>query len=841
MIYRNEKTKNISFPLGGIGAGCIGLAGNGALVDFEIFNRPNKNSHNGYSHFALSVRDGDRVQAKVLQGDTCEPLIGRSGGLNGSDFGHGANEFSMAGFPHFKEAEMEGKFPVALLSLSEEGFPVLAKLRALSPFIPQDDFHSSLPVAFFEWELENITDRELDISLAFTICNPAPSAFNEAISEGGISGVFLKNAGVTKEEIEYCELCAVTDHRDSVVEAFWYRGNWCDGQTMYWNAFSKGDRLPERTYDTPGKRDHAVLATYASLAPRGKKKIRFVLSWNVPNAYNYWRPYKDENGKDISWKNYYATKFESAVDSAKYALSRFDELSEKTERFADALQNSSLPAPAIDAISANLSVLRSPTVLRYEDGTLWGWEGCNERSGSCEGSCQHVWNYAYALPFLFPSLERTLRENTMRYGLMKNGATHFRIPLPLGREAKLFRACLDGQMGEVIKCYREWKISGDDDWMRAHAADVFRMLEYAWSEENPDRWDADKDGVLEGRQHHTLDVELFGPSSWMQGFYLLALDCAAQIADFVGEEKKAEEYREIYEKGREWTNENLFNGEYFYHRVDLADRAMLDRFGAAEYWNAETRQIKYQVGEGCIIDQMLSDFHALLIGRPGVFDPEKKKTALTSLYRNNFKESMREIANMWRNFAVDDEAGMLICTYPEGAKKPAIPISYCEECMTGFEYAAAVLMIANGFVTEGETMVKAIRDRYDGEKRNPWNEIECGSNYARSMASFALLSVYSGFSFDMTTKHIGFSPISKKGGNYLFSIAETWGNACITPEKHTLSVYGKGLPLASYGLPLGKTVLVVKADGKPIPFRTERYRVAFDPVVIEKTLEIEIV
>jgi hypothetical protein len=150
-------------------------------------------------------------------------------------------------------------------------------------------------------------------------------------------------------------------------------------------------------------------------------------------------------------------------------------------------------------------------------------------------------------------------------------------------------------------------------------------------------------------------------------------------------------------------------------------------------------------------------------------------------------------------------------------------------------------MIANGFVNEGETMVKAIRDRYDGEKRNPWNEIECGNNYARSMASFALMTVYSGFSFDMTTKHIGFSPISKKGGSYLFSIAETWGNACITPEKHTLSVYGKGLPLASYGLPLGKTVLVVKADGKPIPFRAERYRVVFDPIVIEKTLEIEIV
>ena len=839
MLYQNEKTKNISFPLGGIGAGCIGLAGNGSLIDWEIFNRPNKNSYNRYSHFALSARDGDQTFAKVLHGDTIAPLLGGCDGSSGHGFGHGVNEFSMEGFPHFKNVTFEGRFPVAALSFSDAGFPVLARLRALSPFIPQDDFHSGLPLAFFDWELENKTDRELEISLAFSLCNPAPVSFNEAVSSDGVSGIFLKNAGVGREEIGYSELCAVSDHEDCVCEAFWYRGSWADEQTMYWNAFSRGERLPERTYDTNGSFDHATLATYATLAPHEKKKIRFVLSWNVPNVYNYWSPYKDENGKDITWKNYYATKFESALDSAKYALSRFDEFSEKTEAFADALQNSTLPAAVIDAVSANLSVLRSPTVLRFEDGSLWAWEGCNEQAGSCEGSCQHVWNYTYALPFLFPSLERTLRENTMHYGLLENGATRFRIELPLGRKMQFSRSCLDGQMGEVFKCYREWKISGDGDWMRAHASEVFRMLEYAWSEENPDRWDADKDGVLEGRQHQTLDVELFGPSSWLQGFYLLALDCAAEIADFVGDAKRAEEYRALYESGRKWTNENLFNGKYFYHRLNLADKAMLDRFDAADYyWNAEAEQIKYQVGEGCIIDQMLADFHSVLIGRPAVFDEEKKKTALTSLYRNNFRESMRDVANMWRNFAVGDEAGMLICTYPEGVERPAIPTSYCEECMTGFEYAAAALMIANGFSSEGERMVSAIRDRYDGEKRNPWNEIECGSNYARSMASFALLPIYSGMRFDMEKKHLGFAPLSKDGGEFMFSIGTSWGSVSVSKEKHTLSILGNPLALASYGFAQGKRVRAAMVDGKKISFRQSNAQISFAPVEIEKTLEI---
>ena len=56
MIYEKQKTKNISFPLGGIGTGCIGLSGNGELRDWEIFNRPNKNVGNGYSHFAIKAK-----------------------------------------------------------------------------------------------------------------------------------------------------------------------------------------------------------------------------------------------------------------------------------------------------------------------------------------------------------------------------------------------------------------------------------------------------------------------------------------------------------------------------------------------------------------------------------------------------------------------------------------------------------------------------------------------------------------------------------------------------------------------------------------------------------------
>lgn len=830
MLYQNEKTKNISFPLGGIGTGCIGLAGNGELSDFEIFNRPNKNAKHGYTHFAIKAITKDTTCAKVLQGDTAINLTGRNGG-----FGYGPESQSMAGYPHFRNVSFDGFFPIAKLCFTDPDFPVPVRLTAFNPFIPHNEYDSSLPAAFFEWEIENTTNDRIDFALAFSVYNPSPMSKN--YKEDGGCGLVLENGKNSKDEIGYHELCILCDGDDTSLQPYWYRGSWMDSITTYWKNFAELDRIPERDYPEPGKNDHGTLSAYFTLDAGEKKKLRFVFSWYVPNQYNYWKPCKDENDKDVIWKNYYATQFNGALSVARYSLSNFDRLLSETERFTEALMSSSLPPSALDAVSANLSVLKSPTVLRLEDGSLWGWEGVSSTVGSCEGSCQHVWNYAYALAFLFPALERSLRENTFKYALKENGESAFRIALPVGRNSHGFRPCIDGQMGEVIKCFREWKFSGDTQWLKNHSEKIFSMLEFAWSEENRDKWDIDCDGVLEGRGHHTLDVELFGPSSWLQGFYLLALDCAAEMADALGENKRADKYREIYARGRAWTNENLFNGEYFIQKVNLEDKSAVDKFDAGNYWNSESGEIKYQIADGCIIDQMLSDYHAALIGMNGVFDKEKKDRALDSLYKYNYKPSMREVTNMWRNFALNDESGTVICSYPKGAKVPAIPIPYCEECMTGFEYSLGALMIAEGKINEGENIVSAVRERYNGENRNPWNEIECGNNYARSMASFSLLPIYSGFSFDMTRGRIGFSPVIQAPSKFMFSVKNTYGTVEFADKKVTLNILASPLSLREF-CHSGRACSV-KVDGNSIEFTSEDGRVSFDDTIIEKTLEVE--
>ena len=511
-----EKTRNISFPLGGIGTGCISLTGNGELNDWEIFNRPCKNTRFGYSHFAVKAVYQDKTFAKVLQGDTNENLIGTRDHTCPGGFDFGPRVSSLAGFPHFRKVGFDGEFPFARLCCEDETFPAIVRLCAFNPLIPHDDFNSSLPAAFFEWEIENTKDEEIEYGIALSAPNPTPVGTNQVLD----NGCFLHSKAKNPDETDFYDLSILTDGGETAVQAYWYRGPWQDNITTYWNNFTQCARMPERNYTQASGWDHATVVAYIRVAAKEKKKIRFVLAWNAPTQYNYWSAYKDENGKDITWKNYYATKFENSLATAKYALENFESLLDKTQSFSNALQNSSMPDFVIDAISANLSVLKSSTVLRLEDGSFWGWEGVHDRIGLCEGSCQHVWNYAYALPFLFPNLERSMRENTMRHGTYEHGKTTFRVPLPLGRRIEEeFRSCLDGQMGEVFKCYREWKFSGDIEWLKARADSIFSMLEYAWSKDNPDKWDENCDGILEGRQHHTLDMELFGPSSWLQGFY----------------------------------------------------------------------------------------------------------------------------------------------------------------------------------------------------------------------------------------------------------------------------------------------------------------------------------
>ena len=421
MLYTGAHLNQISFPLGGIGTGSIGLAGNGSLVDWEIFNRPAKGSLNPYTCFAIKAEfPCGKTVAKILQGDFTGNLTGQYSPSGVSSFGHGPDSLGMHGYPHFRKVRFDGQFPVATLTFEDEDFPAKVVLKAFNPFIPLDAFHSSIPAAFFEIRIQS-QDDNIRYTVLLNMGNPFPSGINEVIENEHYTAVKLSHFGKQKTDLDYGDLTVAVDATDGICQEYWYRGNWSqDKVTTFWHEFSTAP-LKNRHYNTPAFRDVCSVGAVRTLSHGEKAKLRFVITWNVPNNYNYWRPSKDETGRDISWKNYYATVFADSTASCSYSLQNWDLLYKQTDRFRKVLHNSTLDKAVIDAVSSTLSVLKSPTVLRLEDGTFYGWEGLHERTGSCEGTCTHVWSYAYALCFLFPELERSLRETEFRFDTDPDG------------------------------------------------------------------------------------------------------------------------------------------------------------------------------------------------------------------------------------------------------------------------------------------------------------------------------------------------------------------------------------------------------------------------------------
>jgi non-lysosomal glucosylceramidase len=825
-VYTGERLKYISFPLGGIGTGSVSLTGSGRLIDWSIRNRPAINQFNGYSHFAIKAeQDGKLLDARVLNGPYEGIPSGSPSARKFDGFGFGANRDSMAGVPHFDDVSFIGRFPVAEIEFHHASFPGRVRMTAFSPFIPHNDRDSSMPVALFEFSIENNTGAPIDYTFGSTLGNyGCDSGVHTFSRKNGLSILHFTSADPGSPE-QRGDLAIVTDGDDVEHVDYHFRGQWFDSLARYWREFAQAGRLRELRYEKPRavrnmfqQPEHGTLAVRIRVMPGEMRQVRFTISWNYPFGSIYWFD-RDQPGSPPfagtppTWKNYYATQWTDSAASGADAFKRWETLEAQTFAFRDSLFGSSLPPEIIDAVSGTLGILRSATLIRLEGGEIWGWEGQHIQEGSCEGSCTHVWNYQQALANLFPALERTLRETELTYNQLPNGGLTFRQRLPLGSGFDIIGPCADGHFGAIVKVYREWKNLGDDTWLKRYWPNIRRAIEYTWLPDNPDKWDPHKTGVLWGRQHHTLDMELFGPSSWLTTMYLAALRAAAIMADAMSDREFATECRDLAAKGGAYVDRELFNGRYYAQKLDLSDRSVLTPFDQHRkagvlnepfmeaYWSEEYGEIKYQIGEGCLTDQILGQWHADIAGLGDLLAPNNVQTALKTVFDENYRPSLRDHFNPCRIYAYEDESGLLNCTWPEGTTKPALPVPYAEEVWTGLEYMMASHLIQRGLVDEGLTVVRAARARHDGSRRNPWNDMECGSYYIRALSSYALINAYAGLSFDQRCGEIGFRPARPGDGAYFWSAGRGWGVVELAGSTVTLKVKGGELAVSKLRLP----------------------------------------
>ena len=480
--------------------------------------------------------------------------------------------------------------------------------------------------------------------------------------------------------------------------------------------------------------DRPLVSTVTSrftLEPGASRDVTFLLTWHFPNLHT-------------EYGVMYANWFSDAIDVARRLAANLDRLRRETLLFCDTYyRETTLPWWLVSRLMMPISTLATGTCQWWRNGRFWGWEGV----GCCTGTCTHVWNYAHGHARLFPELARSTRSmQDLGAGFdNQSGLVGF-------RSNRAYAA--DGQAGTILKCYREHLTSEDDEFLRSHWPRIKMALEYLI------RRDANSDGVLEDSQHNTFDINFHGPNTFVGALYLAALRAGQRMAELMNEPATAARYQAIFESGRTWTSQNLFNGEYFEQRIP------------------SDKEYDWQYGSGCLSDQLFGQNWAHVLGLGYVYPPEQVRSALRAVYKYNWAPDIgpaNEQHKPERWFARPGEGGLFTCTWPRGGR-PDKPVRYRDEVWTGIEYQAAAGMIWEGLVDEALVLVRALDQRYDGTHHNPWNEVECGDHYARALASWGVLTALAGFEYDGPAGRLTISPrVQQDDFACFFIAAEGWG------------------------------------------------------------------
>jgi uncharacterized protein (DUF608 family) len=507
-----------------------------------------------------------------------------------------------------------------------------------------------------------------------------------------------------------------------------------------------------------------------ALPTQGRAVLTFVIAWYFPNRYvshdNFGAP-RDYGHSRFWLGNAYASRLYDVEDVIDHWCSRRDELTAASSTWASVIYGATLPDWLADSLGAQASLIRSPTCFQAEDGTFFGFEGSLGDAtgnwnatvgGSCPLNCNHVWNFEQAVSRMFPRLERTMRDAELLCAQAPDGSIPHRIVSPLYlpqfRDEPIggpVRPALDGMLGAPLKVYRELRLGGSEAWLGRLWPRLMRLFEYVQT-----RWDADGDGVLEGDQPTTFDVSLVGKNMFIGALWLAALRAGEELAAIVGDREAATRLRALFDRGTVAYDHALWSGEYYVQELPV---------GSSD---------PYQVGTGLLSSQLLGQWWADQLDLGPLLEPGHVTATIRAILHHNFIRGFDDVPRTGRPFADAQDAGLLNCTWPHGGR-PAIPLRYCDEVWTGVEYQVAAQAITHGLEDEGLALVRAVRDRYDGTRRNPYNEIECGDHYARAMSGWTVLEALNGLRYDADRALLHVVRISESISRLPFVSGLAWG------------------------------------------------------------------
>jgi len=817
--FTPESHPHVVMPLGGLGTGNVGIGADGGLRQWQLQNTGNHLGEAPWSFFALRVNQiepplddvrilqseavlGDRPMTPLVTDNVIpawqRDLVGRVGG--------------------FTDVEMQACYPRAELTFTQPGLPLVVRQIAQTPISPIDVDASELPVVMFDFELTNVGQFDLHGWLGGTLHNAVggDGVINPVgVAHTGYGGNTnrLRRTGWTKLIAENLSL-PIDDPRsgqmvlavdDPGAQAFL---QWTDPQqfldflaTRMW-AVSFPMTPAQRRVDPAAVAVQMGSASHASpagstwcgglvvpwwLASGESSHIRFALAWHFPNRVVNFEPFgPPQPGFGVSrfWLgNHYAARFADAEAVVDEVTRNWDELVHTTGEWCDVFTGSSLPPRAAGFLAAQPVALRSPTCFIDGGGRFFGFEGVQGAStpmwgghtgGSCPMNCTHVWNYEQALAYLYPSLERSMRETELQIMQAPEGYVPHRVVAPTYLPQMWgvdiggpMQPALDGMLGVILKTYREVRNGAGLDWLSVQWPSIVKLM--SWVSKN---WDGDGSGVLRGVQPSTHDIDLKGANSFTGTLWLAALRAYQEMALLLGEQQVASDAFGTFTRGSRAYDDQLWTGEYFRQVLEPGD------------------DTDYQWGEGCLSDQLIGQWWAHELGLGYVLPQDHVRDALRSIVRYNLRRGFDGFEHPFRVYATGDDVGLLVCSWPHGGR-PDVPTRYADEVWSGVEYQVAAHCLREGLVDEAQAILDAAWDRMDGQCRNPFNEIECGDHYARALSGWSVLRAVSGIDYDAIVGRLNVQPLAEMlkpvDGRLVLPlvVGDAWGSLSLNVSTET--------------------------------------------------------
>jgi uncharacterized protein (DUF608 family) len=742
VIYSGKYLSALDFPVGALGGSVIRMNGKAERQWWQIFNNFEERAGSGIvpnSFFALRAKTKEALVVRALQTS------------------------SVGSFPAMDSLSFQGEYPLGWYKFADEELPVEVILEAYNPLIPMDLKNSAIPCGIFSVKVKNTSKDKIEINLLATQQNAVGFTGYDTITgpnKRQNKGYGLnKNTVFTDANKTSLQMTGVNGSMQlsAYAEEVSYAASWKDLNSLYKDFSEDGKLTGKKEASSPASETtvDGALATGFSLKSGEERTVTFVLSWHFPGG---------SFGKsDTDWYfpeagSYYENWWSNANDVDRYVQENFEYLDSKTRLYHETMYSSTIPRYVTDRITSNISVLKSPTSFWTKNGYFGIWESTSNKQ-EWIGNCKHVIHYAQGHARLFPELGRILRNIDLN--------TQTGEGLLPARDGQLLNA-MDGHLGTILGVYREHLLSNNNEFLSAAWPQTRKAMDYVIQ-----NYDSDRDGMLSGTYHNTLDCNSSGTSPWIGSLYVAALKASAQMALLMGDKELSAEYANLANTASKNQNQELWSEELGYYIAKpehLPDTRLMDK--------------------ACGLDMLLGQWWANQLNLGRIYPLERSLAGLTAIHRiNRFTEDGSQ--RPYRDFLGEGDTGWQMFVHPGEVPKNSI-LYYCE-VMSGFEYSAAATMIQHGMVEQGLEMVEEISKRYDGRLRaegevtlapnatvfgtgSPFGEDECGDYYVRPLSSWSVLLALQGFIYDGPLQTIGFKPLwQPENHSSFFSASEGWG------------------------------------------------------------------